>query len=84
MFDRWEGVEVVFSYSSSELENSNKYIDWDRNQTDGKSLPSDTYYFIALVRFSTFRQNLREATFKNWIKLIRLPISDQLETELKI
>lgn len=70
VFDRWGGNEI-FSYESTEDVEPNIFIDWDGTDSNGKQLPSGTYFYSATVTFDVLDPSIRTQEFRNWVKIIR-------------
>jgi len=69
VYDRWGGKVIYRSKNSNEQ--SGVFIDWPGIDNQGNPLPSGTYYFTALVTFSTFDSSRRKQEFKNWVRIIK-------------
>ncbi|MCC5938988.1 MAG: gliding motility-associated C-terminal domain-containing protein [Lunatimonas sp.] len=69
IYNRW-GV-LVHSYNSLSSTENNIYINWDGKDSDGRDLPSGTYFYSGTVLFNVLDPAQRERKLKGTIQLMK-------------
>jgi gliding motility-associated-like protein len=62
---------IVNRYGVKVFESVDPLINWDGKTTDGKELPSGTYYYQSIVTFKRLNREGSSTTLKGWIQLVR-------------